>query len=300
MNTMATDRMRDERETRQDVALDTTTDVSAESLIPVRSRTRTLLEAWLPPIVALGVLVVLWIGAIRLKGTPPLVAPSPGDVINGIRNNASDLLTALRSTFVDSSLGLLLSIIVGVGLAVIMSQSRLLERAIFPYTTLAQTIPIFAIAPLIYSMVGDGHSAIVLVSLIIAVFPMIANTTLGLTSVDANQINLFRMYNANRRQELLHLRLPFAIPYILTGIRVSSGLSIIGVIVGQTLLGSGDPDGGGMGYEIRYAASQGDWGLLGAAAVVSALLGIVVFMALGALSNLALRNWHESAVQYES
>src|SRR5262249_31508990 len=110
-------------------------DLEVDLLIPVKSRTRVLLETWLPPVIALLLLIVVWAALIRWKHTPPLVAPSPGDVLNGIRYNASDLLTALRSTFVDSFLGLVLSIVVGVGLAVIMSQSKLLERAIFPYTT---------------------------------------------------------------------------------------------------------------------------------------------------------------------
>jgi NitT/TauT family transport system permease protein len=215
-------------------------------------------------------------------------------------DNHDELLTALRSTAQDAALGLGLSIVIGVLLAVIVAQSKLLDRAIFPYLTVAQTIPIFAIAPLIDYAVGGGHTAIVLVSLIIAVFPMIANTALGLNSVDNNQVNLFRMYNANRWQELIHLRLPFSIPYMLTGIRVSSGLAIIGAIVGQVLLGNGGPDGGGLGYEIQYSAHQGDYSWLLAAAVVAALLGIVVFIVLGALSNLALRNWHESAVQHEN
>jgi NitT/TauT family transport system permease protein len=271
-----------------------------EALIPVKSRVRTLLEYWLPPIIAMILLLAVWIGLIRWKNTPPVIAPSPGDVLNGIRANAGDLLTALWSTCQDAFLGLALSIVIGVSLAVIMSQSKLLERAIFPYTTLAQTIPIFAIAPLIDSAVGGGHTAIVVVALIIAVFPMIANTALGLVSVDATQVNLFRMYNASRLQELVHLRLPSAIPYMLTGVRVSSGLSIIGAIVGQVLLGNGGPDGGGIGYEIQYAAHEGDWGLLGAAAIVAALLGIMVFIVLGVVSNLVLRNWHESAVQHES
>jgi NitT/TauT family transport system permease protein len=118
--------------------------------------------------------------------------------------------------------------------------------------------------------------------------------------VDASQVNLFRMYNASRLQEFLHLRLPSSIPYILTGIRVSSGLAIIGAIVGQFLLGSGDPAGGGLGYEIQYAAHEGLWGMLGAAAITSALLGITVFIILGILSNLALHNWHESAVHQEN
>lgn len=280
--------------------LETVAGPSDEALIPVKSQVRILLETWLPPIIAMILLLVVWIGLIRWKDTPPVIAPSPGDVLNGMRDNASDLLTALWSTFQDAFLGLALSIVIGILLAVIMSQSKLLERAIFPYTTLAQTIPIFAVAPLIDSAVGGGHTAIVMVALIIAVFPMIANTALGLVSVDATQVNLFRMYNASRLQELLHLRLPFAIPYMLTGVRVSSGLSIIGAIVGQVLLGNGGPDGGGIGYEIQYAAHEGDWGLLGAAAIVAALLGIVVFIVLGVISNLVLRNWHESAVQQES
>jgi NitT/TauT family transport system permease protein len=259
-----------------------------------------LAETWLPPVIAFLVLIGLWIALIRLTGTKPYIAPSPGDVVNGIRDNLSDLLTALWSTFKDAFFGLLLSVVLGIALSIIMAQSRLLERAIFPYATLSQTIPIFAVAPLIDSIVGGGHTAIVIVSFIIAVFPMIANTSLGLSSVDPNQVNLFTMYNASRLQQLLYLRLPFAIPYILTGIRVSSGLAIIGAIVGQVLLGNGGPDGGGLGYEIQYAAHEGDWGLLGAAAVVAALLGIVVFIVVGALSNLALRDWHESAVQHEN
>lgn len=272
----------------------------AESLIPVQSRTRRLLGIWLPPIAMFFVLMALWIGLLRWKHTPPYLVPSPGDVLNGIRDNGGDLATALWSTLKDAFLGLALSILFGIALAVLMSQSKLLERAIFPYATLAQTIPIFAIAPLIDNAVGGGHTAIVLVALIIAVFPMIANTALGLSSVDANQVNLFKMYNASRLQYFLHLRLPFAIPYILTGVRVSSGLAIIGAIVGQVLLGNGGADGGGIGYEIQYSAHQGDWSLLGASAIVAALLGILVFIVVGALSNQALKNWHESAVQQEN
>ena len=274
--------------------------VAAESLIPVQSRTKALLATWVPPIVGFFVLTGFWIFMIRWKHAPPYLAPSPGDVINGVRDNGADLFTALRVTCQDAFLGLALSIVLGIALAVVMAQSKILERAIFPYATLAQTVPIFAIAPLIDNMVGGGHTAIVMVALIIAVFPMIANTALGLSSVDHNMTNLFQMYNAGRLQQLLHLRLPYAIPYILTGVRVSAGLSIIGAIVGQVLLGTGGAEGGGIGFMIQFSAHNGDWGLLGAAAVSAALLGIVVFIVLGALSSLALRNWHESAVHREN
>jgi NitT/TauT family transport system permease protein len=285
------------REPAVQASVDTQPD---EVLIPGRNKVRAALEAAVPPILALVLLVVVWIALIRWKNTPPIIAPSPGDVVHGFTDNYGDILTALRSTFQDALLGLLLSVIFGVGLAVIMSQSKLLERAIYPYTTLAQTIPIFAIAPLIDNAVGGGHASIVVVAFIIAVFPIIANTSLGLSSVDPNQINLFTMYNASRLQQLLYLRMPFSIPYILTGIRVSSGLAIIGAIVGEVLLGSGSPDGGGIGYEIQIAAHNGDWGLLGAAALAAAALGIIVFIVLGALSALALRKWHESAIQHEN
>lgn len=273
---------------------------TAESLIPVQSRTRRLLASWLPPIVMFFILVGAWAALIAWKHTPPYLAPSPGDVVRGLIDNWDELRTAALSTIQDAFFGLLLSVVIGIGLAVLMSQSKLLERAIFPYATIAQTIPIFAIAPLIDTIVGGGHTAIVLVALIIAIFPIIANTALGLNSVDHNQTNLFQMYNASRWQFLWHLRLPSSIPYILTGIRVSSGLSIIGAIVGEVLLGSGGPDGGGLGFEIQITASRQLWGQLGAAAVLTALLGIVVFILLGAVNTFALRNWHESAITREN
>jgi NitT/TauT family transport system permease protein len=269
-------------------------------LIPVRSRLRRVIEFTAPPIVALIVLLTVWALAIRLTNTSPFVAPSPGDVVVGFRDNESDIVTALWATVKDAFIGLGLSVLLGIALAVLMSQSKWIERAIYPYTTLAQTVPIFAIAPIIDAIAGGGHASIVAVSLIIAIFPVIANTYLGLTSVDVNQINLFVMYNASRTQQFALLRFPFAVPYMLTGIRVASGLSIIGAIVGEVLLGNGGPVDGGLGYEIQYAGHQGDWGLLGAAALASGILGIVIFVVLGALSTIALRHWHESATEQES
>ena len=273
---------------------------ATEILIPIRSRARRLLDVGLPPIVMFFVLIGGWAALIRWKNTPPYLAPSPGDVLRGFTDNPNELLTALRATAQDAFLGLGLSIVLGVAFAVVMSQSRLLERAVFPYATIAQTIPIFAIAPLIQELVGAGHTSIVLVALIIAIFPIIANTALGLSSVDHNQTNLFQMYNASRWQQLMRLRLPSSIPYMLTGIRVSSGLSVIGAIVGEVLLGTGGPEDGGLGFEIQITSSKAEWGQLGASALLTATLGIGVFLVLGALSNLALRNWHESAVQREN
>jgi NitT/TauT family transport system permease protein len=299
MRSMRPDRAQDQQitPTSDDVEL---VAVPAESLIPEQSRARWLLETWLPPIVAFLLGIGGWIALIRLTHTPPYLAPSPGDVVNSMRDNFGDLLTALWSTCKDACVGLALSAVLGIALSIVMAQSKLLERAIFPYATLSETIPIFAIAPLIDSIFSGGHTAIVVVTFIIAVFPMIANTSLGLSSVDPNLVNLFNLYNASRPLQLLYLQLPFAVPYNLAGLRVSSGLAIIGAIIGQVLLGNGGPADGGLGFEIQYAAHVGDWGLLGAAAVVAAVLGIVVFSAVGALSTSALRDWHQSTIQPEN
>lgn len=271
-----------------------------DELSPGRHRSRVVLDTLVPPFVAFIVLIILWIIWLRLSGISRWSAPSPGDIANGFRNNASDLLVAAWSTFRDAMAGFALAVVVGILTAMLMSQSRVLERAIYPYATLAQTIPIYAVAPIIGYLLPGDHPPIIVVSFIIAVFPIIANATLGLTSVDSNYVNLFEMYNASRAQQLLFLRLPFALPNILTGVRVASGLAIVGATVAEMLLGAGDPAGGGLGYEIAYAAPQGLWDLLGAAAVASGLLGIAVFAVVSEISSLALRHWHESALAVEN
>jgi NitT/TauT family transport system permease protein len=261
---------------------------------------RALLEALAPPAVAFLVLIVAWILWLRISGISRWTAPSPGDIANGFRHNWADLLTASWSTFRDAMAGFAMAVAVGILVAMLMAQSRLLERAIYPYATLAQTIPIYAVAPIIGYLIPGDHPPIIIVSFIIAVFPVIANATLGFASVDSTYVNLFEMYNATRLQQLLYLRLPFALPNIMTGVRVSSGLAIVGATVAEMLLGAGDPSGGGLGYEIAFAAPQGLWDLLGAAAVASGLLGIAVFSVVSVMSSLALRHWHESALEVET
>jgi NitT/TauT family transport system permease protein len=268
--------------------------------LPGRSWRRGILENVVPPVVAFVVLIVVWLLWLRVTGISRWSAPSPGDIANGFRGNWADLLTAAWSTFQDAMVGFALAVVVGIFVATIMAQSRILERAIYPYATLAQTIPIYAVAPIFGYLLPGDHPPIVVVSFIIAVFPVIANATLGLASVDSTYVSLFEMYNASRIQQLLYLRLPFALPNILTGVRVSSGLAIVGATVAEMLLGAGDPAGGGLGYEIAFAAPQGQWDLLGAAAVASGLLGIAVFAIVSAMSSLALRHWHESALEVET
>jgi len=172
-------------------------------------------------------------------------------------------------------------------------------RALYPYAVLLQTIPIITISPIIIIVFGTGDPSIVTIAFIVAVFPVISNATLGLTSVDHNLINLFQMYNATSWQQLLRLRLPFALPYILAGLRISSGLAVIGAILGEYFAGTGGTDGG-LGYIIQVSMNRMLIDELVAVALLSALLGIAVFTGVGIVSYLTLHRWHESSARREN
>jgi NitT/TauT family transport system permease protein len=254
---------------------------------------------YVPPAVVLVILLGTWQGITVLFNVPSYILPSPVAVAEGFVTNASELLTATYYTLRDALAGFALSIIVGVLIAMILAQSRMLERAISPYATMLQTIPIIAIAPIINLLIGANEAAVSLIAFIIAVFPIISNTTLGLTSVDHNLLNLFQMYNASRWQMLWKLRLPNALPYLLAGVRISSGLAVIGAFVGEVFAGTGG-DQGGLGYIILVAGNRMQMDVLIAAALLSAALGIAIFLAVNAVNYWILHNWHESATRREN
>lgn len=252
-----------------------------------------------PPAASFALFLLLWEGAIRLLGIKPYLLPPPGRVVMAFRDDGLYLLEQLWHTVRMAAMGFALAAVIGLLVAIVFSQSKILERSLYPYAILLQTTPIIAIAPLIVMWAGIGDRSVVIIAFIIAVFPIIANTTLGLTSVDHNLLNLFAMNNASRWQELLWLRLPYSLPYLLTGLRISSGLSVIGAIVGEFLVGTGGV-GGGMGYTLIIAAGQLKTARLFAAVLLCALLGISFFLLVGALSSRLLRHWHESAVRHEN
>lgn len=257
------------------------------------------LGSYLPPLIVLVILLGAWQGIVVVRNVPSYLVPSPVVVWQGFLDNSSTLLVAAMYTLRDALAGFALSIVLGVLIAMILAQSRTLERAISPYATMLQTIPIIAIAPIIDLIVGTGEVSVSIVAFIIAVFPVISNTTLGLTSVDHNLLNLFQMYNASRWQLLLKLRLPNALPYLLAGVRISSGLAVIGAFVGEIFAGSGGEEGG-LGYIIQIAGTRLQMDVLFAATLLSALLGIAVFVAVNVVNYWILHNWHESAVRREN
>jgi len=252
-----------------------------------------------PPVIALLVFLVLWQASVAVFNVPPYILPGPLHVASGAWDARDTLLAGLAFTMQRALIGFVLSGVIGIISAVVLAQSRIMYRALYPYAVLLQTIPIITISPIIIIVLGTGDPSIVAIAFIVAVFPVISNTTLGLTSVDHNLINLFQMYNATPWQQLLRLRLPFALPYILAGLRISSGLAVIGAILGEYFAGTGGTDGG-LGYIIQVSMNRMLIDELVAVALLSALLGIAVFTAVGIVSYLTLHRWHESSVRREN
>jgi NitT/TauT family transport system permease protein len=242
--------------------------------------------------------IVAWSVAVAALGVPRYLVPSPADVLDAWLENRNTLAVALLSTFLSALIGFGLAIVVGMTVALILSQSKILERSIYPYAVLLQTIPIVAIAPLIVIWAGAGMPAVVIISFLISLFPIITNTHAGLTSTDHNLLAMFELYNATWWQRMAKLKFPAALPYIMTGLRISSGLAVIGAIVGEFIAGIGGLRGG-LGYVITSAAAQIKMSYLFASALTSSILGIVIFIIVSFVSARFLRHWHESAVRRE-
>ena len=257
------------------------------------------IQTSIPPMIAFVLLVAVWEIVVDIFKIPHYLLPGPILVAQTAITRWGDLVTAVNTTFFAALAGLALSIFVGITGSLVMSQSRVLERSLYPYAVILQTIPIIAIAPLVVIWLGAGTPAVIVISFLISLFPMISNTSAGLTSTDHNLLNMFDLYNANWWQRIVKLKLPFALPYIMTGLRTSSGLAIIGAIVGE-FVGGIAGQRGGLGYVLTAAAIRLDMGYLFAAAFSSAMLGISIFIVVSFIQNLTLRHWHESAVTREA
>jgi len=205
------------------------------------------------------------------------------------------LVDSLGVTLGIALTALAIAIVVGVAVALAFVQSRWIEMSFFPYAVLLQVTPIVAIAPLIIIWVRDTRVALVLCAVVVAIFPIISNTTLGLRSADAGLLNLYRLYRASRWQILMRLRVPGALPYFFGGLRIASGLSLIGAVVAEFVAGTGG-QGAGLAYQILLSGIQLNIPRLFAALVLITLAGVALFAATVWLSRLALARWHESEV----
>jgi NitT/TauT family transport system permease protein len=249
------------------------------------------------PIAVLAFGVALWELAVRVGGIPPYVLPSPWLVFSTLVSDRALLLASLLVTLTTTLQGFLLAALGGVGLAVLFNQSRLIEYSLYPYAVILQVTPIVAIAPLLLVYLPQ-QAAVLACAWIVAFFPVLANTTLGLNSVDHNLVDLFRLYGATRRQVLFELKLPAALPYILAGLKIAGGLSLIGAVVAEIAAGSAGA-GSGLAYRIVESGYRLNIPRMFAALLLLSLAGILIFFALSLLSHVMLRRWHESAIVRE-
>jgi NitT/TauT family transport system permease protein len=249
-------------------------------------------------VIVLACLLGLWQAVVSLNHVPPYILPGPLAVAHALHDGFSSLLKSLLITTEEAAGGLAASIVAGVAAAMVFAQWRWLRQLLYPYTILLQTVPIVAIAPVIINWAGAGVFSVTIVTFIICLAPIIANTTQGLISVDENLIHLFLMYKATPAQILLRLRLPNALPNLFTGIRISAGISVIGGITGELFAGSTRVGEGGLGYAILYANAQMETSYLFALVFAATVLGFSFFFIVMFLEWLALHNWHESSRSY--
>jgi NitT/TauT family transport system permease protein len=258
-----------------------------------RSRGEAVLRLLLPvAVLAFG--VVLWELVVRLNALPPYVLPGPLLVFRTIVSDWALLSGSLVVTLTTTLQGFALAAIGGIGLAVLFNQSRLLEYSLYPYAVILQVTPVVAIAPLLLIYLPQ-HLAVLACAWIVAFFPVLANTTLGLNSVDRNLVDLFRLYGASRDQVLIRLKLPAALPYILGGLKIAGGLSLIGAVVAEIAAGSAGA-GSGLAYRIAESGYRLNIPRMFAALVLLSLAGIAIFFVLSLMSHVILRKWHESAI----
>jgi NitT/TauT family transport system permease protein len=245
------------------------------------------------PITVALLLLVLWQALVTHYALPVYIVPAPADVARALVTDRALLWSSLLVTLSIALAALVLALVAGVAIAIVFAQSRWIEASLYPYAVLLQVTPIVAIAPLIIIWVRDTRVALVLCAAVVALFPVIANTTLGLRSVDPGLRDLFRMQGATRWQRLVRLQLPTALPWFFGGLRIATGLSLIGAVVAEFVAGTGG-QGAGLAYLILMAGIQLDMPRLFAALLLIAAAGVMLFVAAAWVSRRALRGWHDS------
>jgi NitT/TauT family transport system permease protein len=246
----------------------------------------------LPPLVVLLIVLALAEAVIVMRGIPRYLLPRPTDVVHSIATDWRDLLASLWITARAALIGFGASVIFGLLIALLLSTSRLVQRAFYPYTIFFQTVPIVAIAPLLVIWFNPGLQSVAICAFIVSVFPVIANALTGLLSTDPALRDLFRLYGAGAMATLWKLKLPSALPNIYTGMRIAAGLAVIGTVVGEFVAGSLDEQG--LGIVVVESAKLSRMDKVFAAVLAASLLGLLMLSAVNLASWLTLRRWHAS------
>jgi NitT/TauT family transport system permease protein len=248
------------------------------------------------PLAVAALLLNTWEWATAHWQVPPYVLPAPSAIARAFADNFASLMASLASTLTVTLEAFAAATVLGVATAIGFSQSRLLERTLYPYAVILQVTPVVAIAPLILIWVGFEriNLALVIIATLVAFFPILAGATLGLKSADFNLIDLTRLYGASRAQILWRIRLPNALPYLLPGMKTAGGLALIGAVVAEFVAGSGTATG--LAWRIVESGNRLEIATLFAALALLAATGVLIFAALSLLEWWLLRRWHESAI----
>jgi NitT/TauT family transport system permease protein len=251
------------------------------------------------PVSALIVGILIWHFSVTMNEVPRYILPGPMDVWDALWNDSATLWPALLVTVRITFMALAIALIGGVGLAIMLVQSRFLELALFPYAVILQVTPMIAIAPLLLIYAPDTQTALLICAFIVAFFPVLSNMAQGLKSVDHNLLNLFELYGAKGWQTLVFLKIPSSMPYFMTGLRIAGGLSLIAAVVAEFAAGSA---GQGAGLAFRLLESQYRLNIprLFVALLMLCGTGIAIFGLTSFVSWLVLHRWHESAIRREN
>ncbi|MEO8683616.1 MAG: ABC transporter permease [Devosia sp.] len=274
------------------------TDSAVAIVVARTSRLERVLSIFVPMAMVL-LAIGLWQLHIVINHVPRYIMPAPMDVLTALATDWPTLLPSLWVTVRITFMALAIALIGGVGLAIIIVQSRWIELAVFPFAVILQVTPMIAIAPLLLIYMPDTQSALLTCAFVVAFFPILSNMVAGLKSVDHNLLNLFELYGANRWQTLIHLKLPSSLPYFAAGLRIGGGLSLIASVVAEFAAGSAGR-GSGLAFRLLESGYRLNYPRLYAALLLLMLTGVAIFAMTSLLAWLMLHRWHESAIRREN
>ncbi len=273
--------------------------VDQEELKRARAARRERLGRWLLPLLVMALAVLVWNRVVVWNDIPKYILPGPVLVVSTLIHDAGILFPALLVTLEITLMALAVAVIGGAGLAILFTQNRWIEMSFYPFAVILQVTPVVSIAPLIFIYVDNRLVGLLLCAWLVAFFPVLSNTTLGLRSADHNLRDMFQIYGATRWQRLRYLQIPSALPYFLGGLRIAGGLSLIGAVVAEYVAGTGGI-GSGLAFRILEAGYRLNIPRMYAGLLLIALTGVTIFGVLSFLSHLLLHKWHESAVKRET
>ena len=248
-------------------------------------------SSFFAPFLTFFLLLCLWETTISLQNIPKYILPAPSDIFLSLLQNYKDLLASTFITFRITLIAFLIASLIAIFIAILFSQSKIIELSLYPIAVIFQVTPVVAIAPLILIWVGldNAEYAILILAVIVAFFPVLANTNLGIRSVDKNLHELFSLYKASRLKRLFKLQLPYALPFILTGMKTSIGLALIGTVVAEFVAGSGTSTG--LAWRIIEAGNRLDVPKLFASLILLVVLGVILFLLMSFLEKILLKRW---------